>query len=466
MIKEQKMLQKSKQWWEKPGFGIMYQIEARPGWLWNRNFDKFNASMTDDKGNLRFNGPFCKMKEWVEFSKKVGVDYHIFEAKWHDGICYFNTKHTNWKTPTDYCKIYSEESKKAKIPFMFYYSSVFDHSPQFNDIQPLRSGLMSYIAKHSISKSVIAIFSLAFTIGSWVLRYAPNRYVKRIPQQEKDAKYFDNLHLNKFVYNPRKYEKYMLKQLIELIEVYKCDGLWMDWYQMHMEASSDIIMDFMEKKYPKIVLTFNNSIRWTLKWAHYLSTEAHGIKKAWVKANKFRKTKKPWELISPAANYWDNPMPKADPLEDTRMAVVVMACGGKSAFGMPSLMNGELYSGPSRHLDLLGKWYIPRRSLFTEAIPMKYRGKKVPSVKVNQKNFGTIGTVYNDDKLIHIINFSGRIDALTILLNQKKWGNVKKAILEPNGKEIPITTAKDGFFLSIPKEDVDKIDTILRICEK
>ncbi len=466
MSKEQKIPQKSRQWWEKPGFGIQYQIEARPGWLWNRNFDKFNASMMDEKGKLKFNGPFCKMKDWVAFSKKVGVDYHQFESKWHDGICWFDTKYTNWKTPTDYCKIYAEESKKANIPFLFYYSNIFDHNPQFNDIQPLRTGVMSYIAKHSKSKYVIAIFSICFVIGSWFLRYAPHKYVKKLPQQEKNAKYLDGLKFNKFNYNPWKYEKYVLKQLIELIEYYKCDGLWMDWYQMHTEASADIVMDFMEKKYPNIVLTYNNSIHWSLKWAHYLSAEAHGIKKAWVKANKFRKLKKSWELISPAANYWDNPMPRADPLEDTRMAVVVMACGGKSVFGIPSLMNGELYPGPSRHLELLGKWYVPRRDLFTEAIPMKYRGKKVPGVKINQENFGSIATIYNNDKLIHIINFSGRKDALTIQLNLKKWGTVNKAILEPNGKEIQAIAAENGFLLSITKEDVDKIDTILRICVK
>ena len=56
-------LKSVKQWWEKPGLSIMYQIEARPGWFWNRNYDKFNASMRDDEGNINFNGPYCKMKK-------------------------------------------------------------------------------------------------------------------------------------------------------------------------------------------------------------------------------------------------------------------------------------------------------------------------------------------------------------------------------------------------------------------
>nr|MDO8119144.1 alpha-L-fucosidase [Candidatus Sigynarchaeota archaeon] len=135
----------------------MYQIEARPGWEWNRNYDKFNASMMDKERKLRFNGPFCKIDEWVAFSKRIGIDYHVFESKWHDGICYFDSKYTNWKTPTDYCRQYAEASKKHNIPFMFYYSNVFDHNPQFDDIQPLRTVTSSFIGMHSRIKGIISI---------------------------------------------------------------------------------------------------------------------------------------------------------------------------------------------------------------------------------------------------------------------------------------------------------------------
>jgi hypothetical protein len=140
-----------------------------------------------------------------------------------------------------------------------------------------------------------------------------------------------------------------------------------------------------------------------------------------------------------------------------------MACGGKSVFGMPSLMNGELHREPGRHLELLGTWYASRRYLFGDAVPMSYRGKQVPGVKINQKNFGTVGSIHNKETLIHIINFRGRKNALTLSFHQKNWGTIKKAVLEPNGKEIPITMVKGGFYLSILKADVDRIDTILRI---
>jgi len=459
-----------KQWWQKPGIGIMYQIEARPGWEWNRNYDKFSASLMDGRGRLKFNGPFCKIDEWVAFSRNVGVDYHVFEAKWHDGICYFDSKHTSWKTPVDYCKQFSEASKHAAIPFMYYYSNIFDHNPQFNDIQPLRSGTSSFIGLHSRSKWIIALFSFIFTLLTWRYKYlATRKNKKNSPKQEQKSKYFDRFTFNSFVYNPWKYEKYLFKQLAELIEKYRCDGLWMDWYQVEVapehHASADAVMQFMERKYPNTVLTFNFSLNGDLPWVHYLSHEAHGIDKAWEKANKYRKTRKPWELVSPAGQYWDNPETRADPLEDARIAAVVMASGGKSLFGMPSLMNGDLHAGPRRHLEILGNWYASRRGLFIDAVPMAYAGNKVPGVSIDQKRFGTIGARHGDDALLHVINFTGKKTAITLEFDRSSWKNVKKIVLEPREKELPISATKSGVLVSLIENDIDRIDTILRISD-
>lgn len=55
-------------WYRKPGLGIMYQIEYRPGMDWDRDYEEFNRSMMDDEGKLDFNGPFCRIDEWVELS--------------------------------------------------------------------------------------------------------------------------------------------------------------------------------------------------------------------------------------------------------------------------------------------------------------------------------------------------------------------------------------------------------------
>ncbi|MFX1299192.1 MAG: alpha-L-fucosidase [Promethearchaeota archaeon] len=451
-----------KGWWEKPGLGIMYQIEARPGWLWNRNYEKFNASMMDANGNLKFNGPFCKMKEWVAFSKRVGVDYHIFEAKWHDGICYFDTKYTNWKTPEDYCKILADESRKEGIPFMFYYSSIFDHNPQFDDIQPLRTCTPSFFSLRTKNKLLTMGFSFGFAVGAGLLN-SLNRLIRKYPKDET-AKWFDKFHFHHYKNNPRKYETYMFKQMIELIENYKPDGMWMDWYMLSLETSAHRIMDFMEKRYPDVILTFNDSIDYKLKYAHYTTFEAHDVKSAWRKGNKYRRKSKPWELVGPAANAWDNPLPRSDPYEAARIATIIMASGGKFAFGIPAQMNGDLYSEPARHLELFGKWYKERKALFTGAVPMDYKGKNVPGVSIKEKFLKTIGCLHDHDPLIHVISlFSVPKKDVIIKFSRKKWEPIEKIILEPFNQELDSAKEPQNIVLTIPKQNLERIDTILRI---
>lgn len=464
VVRCQKMADK-KQWWEKPGFGIQYQIEARPGWRWNRNYDKFNALMMDEHGHLKFNGPLCKMKEWVEFSKQVGVDYHIFEVKWHDGICYFDTKYTDWKTPEDYVQIYADESRKAKIPFLFYYSSIFDHNPQFDAIQPLRTCTPSFFTLRTtpiLRKTLIQGFSFVFAVIAG-LDFKRNRLIRNY-QKDKSAKWLDHFWFPPFKNEPKTYEIYMFRQLIELITRYKPDGLWMDWYMFSLDESAHKIMDFMEKYYPEVILTFNTSINSKLKWAHYTTAEAHDVKTAWQKGNRYRRKKNPWELIGPAANAWDNFLPRPDVHEAARMAAILMASGGKACFGMPSRMDGALYPGPAEQLAKFGQWYKPRKRLFQEATPMDYKGKKVPGISVKEKHLKTIGDIQENDPLIHLIYlFGGPKQDLTVKFCRKHWETLETIILEPQHQELEYQKDAQEFSLTIPKKEVDYIDTMLRI---
>ena len=64
-------------WWKRPGLGIMYQIEYRPGTDWGRDFREYNRSMTGPDGRLAFDGPFCRPEEWVELSARAHADYHL-----------------------------------------------------------------------------------------------------------------------------------------------------------------------------------------------------------------------------------------------------------------------------------------------------------------------------------------------------------------------------------------------------
>ncbi|TFG22926.1 MAG: hypothetical protein EU529_09075 [Promethearchaeota archaeon] len=451
-------MKKEKEWWEKPGLGIMYQIEARPGWRWNRDYNKFNASMQDENGNLKFNGPFCKMKDWVALSKRVGVDYHVFEAKWHDGICYWDTKYTEWKTPKDYCKDFAEESKKNDIPFLWYYSNIFDHNPQFDEIQPLRSITPSFIALHKDSKEEVVKYCINF--GKALLKMFENIINEDdIPREENLIVY------KEFTYNPEIYEDYLLKQVKELIENYKVDGMWMDWYWDDDDAGTFLVMDLLEKEYPNIVLTYNQSINKKVRYAHYLSGEAHDVKAAWNLGNKYRRMERPWELCGPAAKMWDDPRARPDPFEIFRIAAIIIASGGKYCFGLPSQMNGEMYPEPAKNVELFGEWYKQRTSLFRDAIPMDYKSKSVPGVEISDKDFGVIGAIHEGDNLIHLINLEGKNGDITLKFSLEHWENIKKIILEPMKTDVDLKKEENKFVLSISKENIDKADTIIRICK-
>jgi alpha-L-fucosidase len=341
---------------------------------------------------------------------------------------------------------------------MFYYSAIFDHNPQFDDIQPLRSATSSFIARHGKTKKDVTDFALKFT--RWMYGFTQGKVPENIP-------------MNDFTYNPKKYEEYLLNQLAELIDSYKPDGMWVDWYMGNVENSARLIMDFMEENYPDVVLTFNSSNPARLKWAHYTTGEAHTIKSAWEQGHRYRYKSKPWELVGPAATSWDNPSSRSDPYEAARIAVIVMANGGKFSFGLPSAMNGEMYPELTQLVGTVGKWYTPRRSLFTEAVPMQYPGKEVPGVQLSEEGFKTIGSLYGNDKIVHIINLHGDQKALKVGFLNRDWGNIKKVSLEPSGKELtiqqpdwlpfPFSIEPKTTDVTIPEGDVDKIDTIIRV---
>jgi len=75
----QEMVMKNgmKSWWQQPGLGISYTVESKPGWAWNRNYKKYNRSHMDENGAFKFAGPFCKVEQFIELSKKVDADYHM-----------------------------------------------------------------------------------------------------------------------------------------------------------------------------------------------------------------------------------------------------------------------------------------------------------------------------------------------------------------------------------------------------
>ena len=412
-------------WWRKPGIGLMYQVEYRPGWQWSRDFDEFNRSMMDAAGNLAFDGPFCRVEEWVRLSVEVGVDYHIMEIKWHDGICYFDTRLTEWKTGTDYAGQFAEASRRAGIPFMYYYSSIFDHNPQFDAIQP--SGKTTSF------------------IG--------------IPPDPV-------------------YDEYLRGQYAEIMEQYRPDGMWIDWYWP--DSPTNTTIEFFHENYPDLVLAFNaaNLLPGSYSRIDYTSGEGHDLDGSYLRILKeesglaaaFSSTWKwaslnrrafahQWELIAPAGRWWQDPRMRDDPYDLVRMAAITMACGGLHCTGVTAQMDGSVHPEQVEQMRMLGEWYGPRRGIFAEAVPLRYARREPPGVKVSPRSVRAIACRRDGDLVLHLINMDGATRPIQLELHGKPWDGVKRAFLEPSGEELEIA----GGAALIKRDSVDPVDTIIRL---
>lgn len=417
-------------WWQRPGLGVQYQIEYRPGLEWQRDWIEFNRSMSNPDGSIKFNGPFPKINEWINLSKKIGLDYHSMEIKWHDGICYFDTRLTSWKTKTDYARQFAEQSRRAGIPFMFYYSSLIDHNPQFDSIQP----------RPRATESIIAL--------------------ERQPV----------------------YEDYLRGHYREIMEQYRPDGIWLDWYWP--DYSTKMSIEFFRKNYPDTVLAFNfaNYLPSSYKRLDFAAGEAHDLDgpyikllrsedatlpvwcSAWKWATLYRRLQRhSSEIISPSGRWWSNPAVRDDPYELLRMCAIVMANGLKQSLGVTERMEGGVYPDQLTQLRLLGEWYVPRKRLFTDSVPLRYRGREPRSVVVdNPDGIKVVACSNEGDYLVHLINMKGGVKPFSVLFRGGTWRDVKSVALEPSGVEIPVERSGGNFRVRIAG-DVDPVDTILRL---
>jgi len=445
----------------------MFQIEARPGWSWQRNFDRFNASITGPDGALRFTGPLPQMADWVAFSKRIGCDYHTFEAKWHDGICYWNTPLTAWKTPVDYCRQFADESRAVGIPHGFYYSVVFDHNPDFDAIQPVRCATSSFLGMRGGKRAALKK-SLGFTQFIRLLFWLMERELKRAGiRVERPRPFFDAFRLNAFTYDPDRYCRYVLAQLDELCGRYGAFTIWTDWFGPDGEALSDEVMDFMQQRYPQVVLTFNTSITRDVRWAHYVSWEAHGLPSTWQQVNAYRRLLRPWELITPAAANWDAPQPKLNPVENAQTAALIMAAGGKALFGIAAQMDGSLRPEVMGQLEDFGDWLRPRRTLFVDATPMQYGGRAVPGVSADDPGIVMLGAELGNDRLLHLLDLRAagrpRHQPLRVEFSEPHWTSIEQIILEPSNRSLAVARRATTTAVELPADGVDAIDTILRV---
>jgi alpha-L-fucosidase len=437
-------------WWQRPGIGVSYTVESRPGWAWNRNYKKYNKSLMDENGGLKFEGPYLKVEQFVDLSKEVGADYHMLYAKWHDGICFFDTKLTNWNTPEDYMAGFSRLSKERDIPFMIYYSNIFDHNPQFDHIQPFPWSTFSYI-KHP------------------------------------------------------EYLRYLEGQYRELIEQYEPDGMWLDWYaeKRTTQKQNDTVttsINFIRENYPEVVIGFNNSSNYksAIELLDYTTEEFHslgstnpdvegyiksktltkvfnhllplmvtfhsGSATGWERANNRRRDfQHPWSGITPVGKGWQDPSLRSDTNNLPRIAAMVMACGGRNTMQVNIKMDGYIFDDNVRQMRIVGDWYRPRKHLFQGTTPLRYEGDTAPGISGLPEGYKTIASKQGDDVLIHIIKVDGSETLSEIWISKDEWPEIKEVYLEPGHRSLQMEKRDGSISLYLDESCVDPVDTIIRL---
>ena len=332
----------------------------------------------------------------------------------------------------DYIKQFSEASRGAGIPYMFYYSTIIDHNPKFDKIQPSRH--------HTLS----------------MLGLVPGKT----------------------------YEDYLRGQFKELVDQYAPDGFWLDWYSPWPDRSSSESLKFLRQNYPKLVVTFNNSNGFpqTYSSLNYTTSEAHDLRGSkdrspglpglvtamnsycWRDANRFRaEFNHPWELISPCGKDWQVVALREDTNELVRMTASTLANGGKHLIGAATGLDGAVLPEHVRQLEIVAEWYKPRRELFQNAEPMKYAGDTPPGVSGYPKEyFGAVATRLGDDRLIQLVNFSGR-SARIVLKLTGDWEKFDKAYLEPGHRELSVEKSGSALLIPLCPCILDPVDTIIRL---
>jgi len=173
--------------------------------------------------------------------------------------------------------------------------------------------------------------------------------------------------------------------------------------------------------------------------------------------------KQPWELITPAGQWWQDPSLRDDPYDLVRMGAIAMASGGKLIKGVTAQMDGSVYPDQVKQLKIFGEWYGPRRRLFSEAVPMRYRHREPRGVRVSPASIKTVACESNGNILLHHVNMDGATRPVKLVLSGKQWSGVKRIILEPSGRNLRCESSSGKVKAMIGSEDVDSVDTILRL---
>jgi alpha-L-fucosidase len=129
----------SRRWFQDARFGLfihwgVYSVLGKGEWVMNN--DKMSIAEYE-KLPPRFNPTEFDPVEWVALAKAAGMKYMTITSKHHDGFAMFGTRLTDWNIvdrtsyKKDVLKMLADECHKQGIKLFFYYSQLDWRSPDY-----------------------------------------------------------------------------------------------------------------------------------------------------------------------------------------------------------------------------------------------------------------------------------------------------------------------------------------------
>ena len=70
--------------------------------------------------------------QWAQDFKEAGCSYVIFYSKWIDGLCFWDTETTGFKTRRDFVRELSAACHRHGVHIVYYWNHLSDGNPEFD----------------------------------------------------------------------------------------------------------------------------------------------------------------------------------------------------------------------------------------------------------------------------------------------------------------------------------------------
>ena len=409
----------ARKWFEEARFGLfvhwgVYSVLGDGEWVMNNQ----NISINEyEKIPGFFNPTEFDAEKWVLMAKNAGMKYITITSRHHDGFSMFDSKASDYniveKTPykKDILKMLAAECKKHDIKLFFYYSQLdwyrddyFPRGRTGNGISGRGEGNWNDYISFMKAQLTELLTNYGEIGGIW--------FDGQWDQHDWDGKSFGGINVD-----------FKLREVYDLIHKLQPHALIGSNHHLAPQDGEDFQM--FEKDLPgRSTMSFatkENDI------GNLPLEVCETINGSWGFNLKDRKHKSDKELIQyliKAAGYGSNLLLNVGP--------------------MP---NGKIQEEHLRSLEKIGKW-VEKNG---KTIYKTKRGPINPTDEIASTQSGN--TIY-----IHMLNDK----KLNILIDGFKL-NFKKITYLNSNKKVSYQKTKNGILVYLDKEEIDPIDTILKV---